>query len=86
MTDAGVNLGLVGQAMRSRRWRSAPSVACHAHDEHYVTMVLIALIAVIWPALAPLLAVLVAIAFVVLMLVVWRVLVPRARAGTVPRR
>jgi hypothetical protein len=51
-----------------------------------MTMVLIALIAVIWPALAPLLAVLVAIAFVVLMLVVWRVLIPRARAGTVPRR
>jgi len=49
-------------------------------------MVLIVLLAVIWPALAPVLAALTVAAFVVLGLIVWRVLIPRARAGTVPRR
>jgi hypothetical protein len=49
-------------------------------------MVLIALLAVIWPALAPVLAALVAIGFIVLGVVVWRVLIPRARARTTPPR
>jgi hypothetical protein len=58
----------------------------HVHDEHNGSMVLIALLAVIWPALAPVLAGLTVVAFVVLGLLVWRVLIPRARAGTVPPR
>jgi len=51
------------------------------HDEHNGSMVLIALLAVFWPALAPVLAALTVVAFVVLGLVVWRVLIPRARTG-----
>jgi hypothetical protein len=73
---------LSGAGMLSRTSRSDRSVACHAHDEHNGSMVLIALLAVIWPALAPVLAGLTVVAFVVLGLVVWRVLIPRARAGT----
>lgn len=58
-----------------------------AHPAHNgAIMVLIALLAVIWPALAPLLAALVAIGLIVLGVVVWRVLIPRARAGTTPPR
>ena len=49
-------------------------------------MVLVALLAVFWPALAPALAALTVVAFVVLGLLVWRVLIPRARAGGVPPR
>jgi hypothetical protein len=45
-------------------------------------MVLIALLAVIWPALAPVVAALTGIAFIVLGLVVWRIIIPRAKAGT----
>jgi hypothetical protein len=44
-------------------------------------MVVIALLAVIWPALAPILAALAAIGLIVIVLVIWRVLLPRARAG-----
>ena len=49
-------------------------------------MVLIALLAAFWPTLAPTLAALSVVAFAVLGLVVWRVLIPRARAGTGPLR
>jgi hypothetical protein len=45
-------------------------------------MVLIALLAVIWPALAPVFAALAGIALIILGLVVWRVLIPCAKAGT----
>lgn len=72
--------------MLSSMWLAHRSVARHAHDEHNGSMVLIALLAVFWPALAPVLAALTVVTFVILGLVVWRVLIPRARAGSVPPR
>jgi hypothetical protein len=65
------------------RPRAAVPAPPHAArvNAHNRTMVLIALLAVIWPALAPVLAALTAIGLIVIVLLIWRVLLPRARAG-----